>query len=532
MKKILLLLFFFSNLSLCLAQDTINLMLRDKDISNFQKVKLYLNILNNKGEAVQNLDSSKFSIKENVSNKKVSPNVKKFMDSDESISLCFLIDASNSMIGAPLNNIKEGLLKILPDLRPNDKMGIAYFNDEFKKMTDFSSDKDILKNNIEALNTGGSSSQIYPSIKEAVDWLSKQNTSRKILIVLSDGEDNSNMQIEEVFNIIKDKPISVFSIGTIAESNESKGFLRNMENIANKSKDGFYYRIYSPNDMKNIIPAVYERVKNEYILTYYSYCPVSTQIKAGIEVSQGNKIFLREFDYKSPDIIKENAPALSFFETKEFLWGSIGTGIALIALGVFLVINIKKKKQFKLEKEEEQRLRMLEAEENKMRFDEFQREYDNLLDSLENQNSISQKDKEQIMMLEQMMQKTSETAFGTPAKIDTRRRTMVLEGKSGIPEIQNTTGQPSLYVQSGNLSGRIYQVSNNFIIGRQEGDLALKDDTVSRRHASISNNGGSFFLQDLGSTNGTFVNNRRISQSPLANGDEIRFGNVQVIFKI
>ncbi|MBX7044260.1 MAG: FHA domain-containing protein [Ignavibacteria bacterium] len=506
-------------------------MLRDKDISNFQKIKLYLNILNNKGEAVQNLDSSKFSIRENISGKKVSPNVKKFMDSEESISLCFLIDASNSMIGAPLNNIKEGLLKILPDLRPSDKMGIAYFNDEFKKMTDFSSDKDILKNNIGELKTGGSSSQIYPSIQQAIEWLTKQNTSRKILVVLSDGEDNSNMQIEEVFNIIKDKPISVFSVGTVAESNESKGFLRNMENIASKSKDGFYYRIYSPNDMKNIIPAVYERVKNEYILTYYSYCPVSTQIKAGIEVSHGNKIFLREFDYKSPDTIKENAPALSFFETKEFLWGSIGTGIVLLALGIFLVINVKKKKQFKLEKEEEQRLRMLEAEENRMRFEEFQREYDNLLDNLENQNSISQKDKEKIIMLEQMMQETSKTAFGAPAKIDTRRRTMVLEGKSEIPEIQNFAGQPSLYIQTGILAGKVVSVSNNFIIGRQEGDLVLKDDTVSRRHASIMNNGGNYLLQDLGSTNGTFVNNKRISQAALSNGDRIRFGNVEVIFK-
>ncbi|CAN5382443.1 hypothetical protein BH10BAC5_BH10BAC5_25470 [soil metagenome] len=535
MKKILIILFLISNLHPLYSQDTLNLMLRDKDISNFQRVKLYLNVLNNKGEAVQNIDSSRFAIRESVSNKKVIPNVRKFMNSDESISLCFVIDASNSMIGEPLNNIKDGLLKILPDLRPNDKMGISYFNDEFYKMTDFSSDKDILKNNINELHTGGSSSQIYPSIKSAYEWLDAQKTSKKILIILSDGEDNSDMKLEEILALLKDKPISVFSIGTIAESKASHNFLSNMENISKSSKDGFYYRIRTPDDMKTIIPEIYNKVKNEYIVTYYSYNPVSTQIKGGIEVTSGNKIFLREYEYKSPDTIKENAPALSFFETKEFLWGSIGTGIALLALGAFLFINIKKKKQFKFEMEEEQRLRQQEAEENKIRFEEFQREYEQMLNNLENQTSVSQKDKEKILMLERMMQETSQTAFGAPAKIDTRRRTMVLESKFDVPEMQMQSqggGQAMLYIQNGNLAGRAVTIGNNLIVGRNEGDLVLKDDTVSRRHASITNNGGRFNVNDMGSTNGTFVNNKRISQALLSNGDEVRFGNIQAIFKI
>src|SRR5260370_35297171 len=56
-------------------------------------------------------------------------------------------------------------------------------------------------------------------------------------------------------------------------------------------------------------------------------------------------------------------------------------------------------------------------------------------------------------------------------------------------------------------------------------DVVLDDTTVSRRHASITRKSGSCELADLGSTNGTFVNSRRLS-TPIAlkPGDEIKFG--------
>lgn len=514
------------------AQDTLNLILRDKDINNFQEIKLFLNIVNNKGESVSNLDSTNIFVNEINTGKKVNPKVEKFMNSSESISLCFVIDASNSMNGAPLNNIKEGLLSVLPDLRPQDKIGIAYFNDEFYKKVDFTSDKDVLKNNIKDLSTGGKSSQIYPSIKAAVDWLSGNNSSRKILVILSDGIDNSDMKIEEVFNVIKDKSFSIFSIGTIADNSNSRRHLKNMEDISSKANDGFYFRISTPEDMKNIIPLIYDRIKNEYILTYYSYCPVSTQVNGNIEIKRQNTTFVTDFSYKSPDKIIKNAPAPSFFETKEFLFGSIGVGVILIALGTFLYLNIQKKKQFKFEKEEEQRLRQLETEENMQRFEAIQKEYDELLDRLENQQNISQQEKERIFNLENLLQESSKTVYGEPAKIDIRRRTMILEAKNDVPKISGLSNGASLTINSGIYSGQMINlIKNNTSIGRQDCDIVLKDDTISRSHASIINSNGEYYIQDLNSTNGTFVNNQRISQTPLTDGDNIRLGSVQLIFR-
>jgi len=64
-----------------------------------------------------------------------------------------------------------------------------------------------------------------------------------------------------------------------------------------------------------------------------------------------------------------------------------------------------------------------------------------------------------------------------------------------------------------------------FRIGRQpENHLVLHDGRISRTHARIVAEGGSYVLEDCGSRHGTFVNGRRVARQPLQNSDRIEFG--------
>ncbi len=67
---------------------------------------------------------------------------------------------------------------------------------------------------------------------------------------------------------------------------------------------------------------------------------------------------------------------------------------------------------------------------------------------------------------------------------------------------------------------------------RRANDICLEDTNVSRVHASINYLDGSYYLTDLGSTNGTFVNETRISKKKLASGDLIRMGTTILEFKV
>jgi diguanylate cyclase (GGDEF)-like protein len=70
----------------------------------------------------------------------------------------------------------------------------------------------------------------------------------------------------------------------------------------------------------------------------------------------------------------------------------------------------------------------------------------------------------------------------------------------------------------------------SYVVGRENADLVIPRSAVSRQHSTLSiDDAGEWWLADLGSTNGTFVNEERVDRRQLADGDQIRFGDA--IFK-
>jgi len=65
----------------------------------------------------------------------------------------------------------------------------------------------------------------------------------------------------------------------------------------------------------------------------------------------------------------------------------------------------------------------------------------------------------------------------------------------------------------------------------EENDLTLADDTVSRNHCRIFQEGNSYLVQDLGSTNGTFINQIRIKEAYLKPGCTVELGNARLQFQ-
>jgi FHA domain/Domain of unknown function (DUF1707) len=63
------------------------------------------------------------------------------------------------------------------------------------------------------------------------------------------------------------------------------------------------------------------------------------------------------------------------------------------------------------------------------------------------------------------------------------------------------------------------------VLGRAPGcQLVFSDDTVSRRHAELRFHEGRWIVRDLGSSNGTWVNGRRVMEAEVAPGDELQLG--------
>jgi hypothetical protein len=69
------------------------------------------------------------------------------------------------------------------------------------------------------------------------------------------------------------------------------------------------------------------------------------------------------------------------------------------------------------------------------------------------------------------------------------------------------------------------------VIGRsRDCDIQLADANVSRRHAELRQEGASYWIVDLGSTNGTEVNGKRVKRAKLQTGDTITLGSTEITF--
>ncbi|MGH3993875.1 MAG: FHA domain-containing protein [Pseudonocardiaceae bacterium] len=82
-----------------------------------------------------------------------------------------------------------------------------------------------------------------------------------------------------------------------------------------------------------------------------------------------------------------------------------------------------------------------------------------------------------------------------------------------------------LEIVEGNDRGREVPLDRELQVGRGDVTLALDDEQVSRHHARITPTDGGAVVRDLGSTNGTYVNDQPLhGERSIASGDRIRFG--------
>jgi predicted component of type VI protein secretion system len=92
---------------------------------------------------------------------------------------------------------------------------------------------------------------------------------------------------------------------------------------------------------------------------------------------------------------------------------------------------------------------------------------------------------------------------------------------------------PTIKVISGATAGEERELEDDLVIGRENADLLLPDSEVSRRHAVVRPAGGGVEIEDLGSRNGTFVDERRLaSPTTLMASATLRIGETRLAVEI
>jgi len=83
---------------------------------------------------------------------------------------------------------------------------------------------------------------------------------------------------------------------------------------------------------------------------------------------------------------------------------------------------------------------------------------------------------------------------------------------------------------SGAVFGKVFPVAGPVVIGRAvEADISVPAEEISRRHALVKPTPDGLSVEDLGSSNGTYINNKRVKEGFLGPGDELRLDAVRFI---
>lgn len=119
-----------------------------------------------------------------------------------------------------------------------------------------------------------------------------------------------------------------------------------------------------------------------------------------------------------------------------------------------------------------------------------------------------------------------------------RVRSRVVSADDGLPrrpvDAKGASGRPRLMLPAGSDGGEraVPLTARTTVLGRGgEADLRLSDTGVSRSHAEVRLAGSTATVVDLGSTNGTLVNGRRVSTAVLHDGDVVELGASRLVFR-
>jgi hypothetical protein len=171
------------------------------------------------------------------------------------------------------------------------------------------------------------------------------------------------------------------------------------------------------------------------------------------------------------------------------------------------------------------------------RFESYQAvmatELENLLISYSKEHGYAVLDRPRIKLVES--EKLREGEFWIKARMegDLPQAHEKVETHEGILRRADATGPGLLEMLDSGEVSPVFALENASIqIGRiADSDIVLPDPNVSRAHARVEHKGDAYIITDLDSTNGTWVNEQRVTSAHLFENDIIRLGSTRFIFR-
>jgi Ca-activated chloride channel family protein len=234
---------------------------------NVDLVVLHTSVLDDRGKFVEGLTADNFRVYED----KIEQKLAIFKREDIPVSMGLVIDNSGSMRDKR-PRVNEAALTLVQNSNPQDEAFVVNFNDDFylDLDKDFTNSVPELKEALERIDARGSTA-LYDAIIGSLDHLKKGNKEKKVLLIVTDGEDNtSRSTLEKTIREIQKTDTVIYTIGLLSQESKksAKTAKRALTEIAQAS-GGVAYFPENVEDVHAICEQVAHDIRHQYTLAYY-----------------------------------------------------------------------------------------------------------------------------------------------------------------------------------------------------------------------------------------------------------------------
>src|ERR1700675_2013501 len=230
-------------------------------------VVLHTTVLDDRHRFADGLKSENFRVFED----KVEQKLSVFKREDVPVSMGLVIDNSGSM-REKRPRVNEAALTLVQASNPRDEAFVVNFNDDFylDLDKDFTSSIPELKEALERIDSRGSTA-LRDAVIGSLDHLKKGSRDKKVLLIVTDGEDNtSRNSLEKTLRKIQKTSTVIYTIGLLGQENKrsAKNAKKALAEIAQAS-GGLAFFPENVEDVHSICEQVARDIRNQYTLAYY-----------------------------------------------------------------------------------------------------------------------------------------------------------------------------------------------------------------------------------------------------------------------
>jgi len=235
------------------------------------EVVLHATVVDDKQRMITNLDKGAFTVLEDGKPQAITS----FRHEDIPVAMAIVIDNSGSM-REKRAKVNQAALNLVRSSNPQDQVFIVNFNDEYYLDQDFTSNINQLKEALEKIEARGGTA-LYDAVVASADHLKKNaKLERKVLFVVTDGEDNASRESLEqaVRRLQEENGPTVYAIGLLGEEKQRRAH-RALQTMTERT-GGISFFPRTLDEVDAISRSVAHDIRNQYTIGYKPTNPKST----------------------------------------------------------------------------------------------------------------------------------------------------------------------------------------------------------------------------------------------------------------